>query len=124
MVHTTPHPTPPSNYQTLAVRPTRHPVAFSGKPASSQFPTPAFQASFHSYELFLRDLIGNQLGRGHKDSYVISFHVLSGREICRIHVKPASKPVYFNGDFYPRESNKKSKLRAKEATEYIKIRWG
>jgi hypothetical protein len=77
-----------------------------------------------SYELFLRDLIGNHLGREHTDSFAVSFHTIAGRDVCRICVRPAAKPVYLNGDFYLRDGNKKSKLKAKEATEYIKTRWG
>jgi hypothetical protein len=77
-----------------------------------------------SYELFLRDLLGSQLGREHADSYSISLHVLGGKEICRISIQPAAKPVYLNGDFYLRDGKKKSKLKAKEAAEYIKVRWG
>jgi hypothetical protein len=77
-----------------------------------------------SYELFLRDLIGNQLGRENGDGYAISFHRVNRREVCRISVAPAPKPVYLNGDFYLRDGNKKSKLKAKEAAEYIRHRWG
>ena len=51
-----------------------------------------------SYELFLRDLIGTQLGRENGDCYAISFHVINGREVCRISVVPAAKLVYLNGD--------------------------
>jgi hypothetical protein len=62
------------------------------------------------YELSLRDLIGNQLGREYADAYAISFHVLGGREVGRLRVTPAAKPVYYNGDFYLRDGNRKSNI--------------
>ncbi len=74
--------------------------------------------------MFLRDLIGSQLGREHSDSYAISFHTLSGQDVCRVRVRPVAKPVFLNGDFFVRDGNRKSKLKTKEATEYIKTRWG
>jgi Putative DNA-binding domain len=75
------------------------------------------------YELNLRDLIGNHLGREHADAYAISFQVLGGRDVGR-RVTPAAKPVYLNGDFSLRDGNRKSKLKVKEAAAYIKARWG
>jgi hypothetical protein len=68
--------------------------------------------------------LGGRDDRQVPPGYAISFHEVQGQEICRIRVEPAGKPVYLNGDFYLRTGNKKSKLKAKEATEYIKMRWG
>jgi hypothetical protein len=54
---------------------------------------------------------------------VISFHNISGAEVCRIVVKPAPGPVYYNGDLYVRIGNGKKKLNAQRAIEYVKQRW-
>jgi hypothetical protein len=76
------------------------------------------------YELFLNDLLGSHLGRENDAFYQISFHHVAGVEICRIHVDPAAKAVYIDQkDFYVRSGNKKSKLSAREAIEYMKLRW-
>jgi hypothetical protein len=48
-------------------------------------------------ELSLSDILGNHLGREHSDSYSFTFHALGGKDVYRIHVRPASKPVYHNG---------------------------
>ncbi len=77
------------------------------------------------YALFLSDLLGSRLGRENDSFYQISFHQVAGVEICRINVDPATKPVYIDQkDFYVRGGNKKNKLSAREAIEYVKQRWG
>ncbi|MCI0336010.1 MAG: putative DNA binding domain-containing protein [Acidobacteria bacterium] len=76
-----------------------------------------------SYELFLRNLLGDALGGEHSHSYQISFHQVNGRELCRIAVDPAPRPVYVKGEMYVRSGNQKRKLNAKEAVEYQKQRW-
>jgi hypothetical protein len=88
------------------------------KAANPQKPGP------DSYELFLRNAVGNQLGADCGPFCEISFHDLGGRDVCRVRVKSATRPVYLNGDLYVRDGNKKSKLKAKEAVDYIKHRWG
>ncbi|MEO6724928.1 MAG: ATP-binding protein [Blastocatellia bacterium] len=76
-----------------------------------------------SYELFLRNLLGDALGGEHGHSYQISFHQVGGRELCRIAVDPAPKPVYVKGEMHIRTGNQKRKLTAQEAVAYEKQRW-
>ena len=56
--------------------------------------------------------------------YTISFHQLDDKDVCRISIAPATKPIYLNGELFVRDGNKKRKLRAQEAIDYIKQRWG
>ncbi len=76
-----------------------------------------------SCELFLRNLLSDALGGEHSHWYEISFHQLNGREVCRIAVNPAPKPVYVKGEMYIRNGNQKRKLTAQEAVAYEKQRW-
>lgn len=76
-----------------------------------------------SYELFLRNLLGDSLGGEHGHGYEISFHEINGREVCRIAITPAPKPVYVKGEMYIRHGNQKRKLTAQEAVAYEKQRW-
>jgi Eco57I restriction-modification methylase/Schlafen, AlbA_2 len=75
------------------------------------------------YELWLRDAIGAGLGQAVGVYYSISFHIVGGAEVCRIQVRPAGKPVYYNGDLYVRIGNGKKKLSAQQAIEYVRGRW-
>jgi len=45
------------------------------------------------YELFLSDLLLNHYGKDCSPCVRISFHQLEGKQICRITVDPASRPV-------------------------------
>lgn len=81
------------------------------------------RAGRDSYELFLRNLLSDALGSEHGHSYHISFHQVGGREVCRIAVDPAPKPVYVKGEMYIRHGNQKRKLTAQEAVAYEKQRW-
>lgn len=81
------------------------------------------RAGRDSYELFLRNLLSDALGGEHGHNYQISFHQINGREICRIAVESAPKPVYVKGEMYIRNGNQKRKLSAQEAVAYEKQRW-
>jgi Schlafen, AlbA_2 len=76
------------------------------------------------YELWLRDTLGSSLGQAIGVYYSVSFHGVGGAEVCRIQVRPADTPVYYNGDLYVRIGNGKKKLSAQQAMEYVKQRWG
>jgi hypothetical protein len=81
------------------------------------------RAGRDSYELFLRSLLSDALGGEHGHSYHISFHQVGGREVCRIAIEPAPKPVYVKGEMYVRHGNQKRKLSTQEAIAYEKQRW-
>ena len=66
------------------------------------------------YELWLRDAIGSSLGQAIGVYYSVSFHRVGGAEVCRIQVRPADTPVYYNGDLYVHIGNGKKKLSAQQ----------
>jgi hypothetical protein len=55
-------------------------------------------ASAQSWPPRIPATISDGLGGEHGHSYGISFHHVNGREICRIAVDPAPKPVYVKGE--------------------------
>ena len=73
------------------------------------------EQTFRSHE-------GDALGSEHGHSYQISFHQVGRRELCRIAVDPAPKPIYAKGEMYIRNGNQKRKLTAQEAVAYVKQR--
>jgi len=75
------------------------------------------------YQLYLQDKISDALGVQSSSYYSVSFHKIDGEDICEINVSPSSKPVFFKEDFYGRVGNQTCKFKAKEAYEYINIRW-
>ena len=77
-----------------------------------------------SYQLFLRNVLSDSLGGDSTSFYTISFHRLEGKDVCRISVKPAKKPMFLKGELYIRGGNQKRKLTPQEAIEYVKQRWG
>jgi len=77
-----------------------------------------------NYELFLRNVLSDSLGGDSTFFYTIRFHRLEGKDVCRISVKPATKPIFLKGELYIRSGNQKRKLTAQEAIEYVKQRWG
>jgi predicted HTH transcriptional regulator len=76
------------------------------------------------YQLFLSNMLNDSLGGECISFYKISFHQINDREICRVQVQPASKPVYHKGQFYVRNGNQTLLLTTQEAVEYIKHQWG
>jgi predicted HTH transcriptional regulator len=71
----------------------------------------------------LRNVLSSEIGGNHAAHCAISFHTVEGKELCRIAVEPADKPVYVRGDMYIRAGNQKRKLSAKEAMDYAATRW-
>ncbi len=79
------------------------------------------------FELFLTDLLLGQLGKDLSPCLSPSFHVLGGKDVCRVRVSPASRAVFLkekDGDvFYLRTSNSSRKLSGQELLSYAKERW-
>lgn len=75
------------------------------------------------YELFLRNALNDKLGGDSVLFYEIRFFQIHSDEVCRVKVKPASKPVYFRGSFYVRNGNQTRRLTTQEAVEYMRDRW-
>jgi predicted HTH transcriptional regulator len=71
-------------------------------------------------EQFLTNLFG---GHGLVPLIKISFHVLEGKEICKIEVKASSKPVWTKSEgqefFYVRTNNSSRESKGREITEYL-----
>jgi len=76
------------------------------------------------YQLFLQDLLKDNLIGIWTQFYTISFGVAQGKDVCRIDIQPSNEPVFLkNGDFYIREGNRKRKLNTYEAGLYQRQRW-
>jgi len=76
------------------------------------------------YQLFLLDILRNNLVSNCSPVYTISFGMLQGKDVCKNEVLPATEPVYIKGgDFYIREGNRKRRLSPQETVAYIKQRW-
>jgi hypothetical protein len=107
----------------------------NGKPLGLQYDYKTLtKKNTDGYMLFLNhDLLLKELGKHCGTLFKISFHQVSGLDVCRVVVKPSPKPVYVkikdkNGQeedcLYIRTNNSSVKLPLKEAVEYSKNRWG
>lgn len=77
------------------------------------------------FELFLMDLISEQIGKRFCQYVDAAFRVIGGLDVCQVSVEPSPEPVY-NGketDFYIRTGNSTRKLNTKEAVEYVRMHW-
>lgn len=73
-----------------------------------------------AYALALSQAITGRLGGHLTGLLALTFLTIQGQRICRIAVRPATAPVYLQGDMYIRGPKKKLKLSARAATEYGK----
>lgn len=86
------------------------------------------------YMLFLNnDLLLREIGKDSGTLFQITFHQVSGQDVCRVVVQPSPKPVYVKVKdksgkeeevFYLRSNNSSVKLSTKEAVDYSKNHWG
>ena len=79
------------------------------------------------FELLLTNLIRNRLGVSACGWINIVFHDIAGKDVCRVLVEPADRPIYIehNGKthYFLRTGNATVELDVKEAHEYIQRRW-
>jgi len=76
------------------------------------------------YELFLRNIINDSIGASAIPYYEIEFVISqSGKDVCKIKIRPASHPVYFKGAFFLRNGNQSKLLTTQDAIRYITERW-
>jgi len=76
------------------------------------------------YQLFLLDVLKNNLESNCSLLYNVSFGTIQGKSVCRIDITPSTEAVYVkNGDFYIREGNRKRKLTPQETVAYTRQRW-
>ncbi|BAZ14540.1 putative transcriptional regulator [Calothrix sp. NIES-4071] len=84
------------------------------------------------YMLFLNnDLLLREIGQQFGSHFRITFHQVSGKDVCRLAVQPSLSPVWIkmkdkNGKeeeiFYIRSNNSSVKLSPKKAAEYINMK--
>ena len=85
------------------------------------------------YMLFLNhDLLLTEIGKDSGALWQITFHQVSGLDVCRVLVKPSPKAIYVKVKdkggkdedcFYIRSNNSSVKLGLKETVDYSKNRW-
>jgi hypothetical protein len=82
------------------------------------------------YMLFLNhDLLLREIGKNYGTLFQISFHKISGQDVCRVIVQPSPSPVFVKVNdksgkeescFFIRSNNSSVKLALKEAVNYCK----
>ena len=79
------------------------------------------------YELFLHDLLLNNVGKDLTPQLNITFHTLDGKDLCRITVQSSPRPVFIeegvDEHLYIRSGNSTRRLTSKEAVDFCKNRW-
>lgn len=82
------------------------------------------------FELWLRELLVARIGRAPTADIGVAFEVLDGRDVCRLDVAPADRPVFVRAtggartaDFHLRVGNSTRKLLTDEVLEYQARRW-
>jgi hypothetical protein len=83
------------------------------------------------FELWLRQLVAARLGRGVTADMGVSFVALAGKDVCRIDVAAADRPVFVGvtggartADFHLRVGNATRRLLTDEVLDYQARRWG
>jgi hypothetical protein len=83
------------------------------------------------FELWLRTMLAERLGRGVTADLGVSFVTLEGKDVCRVDVAPADRPVFVGvtggartADFHLRVGNATRKLLTDEVLDYQARRWG
>jgi predicted HTH transcriptional regulator len=83
------------------------------------------------FELWLRTLLAERLGRAETADAGVSFASIDGKDVCRIDVAPAASPVFVGAtggartaDFHLRVGNATRRLLTDEVLEYQRRRWG
>lgn len=82
------------------------------------------------FELWLRTLLAERLGRAETADAGVSFATIDGKDVCRVDVAPADGPVFVGSsggartaDFHLRVGNATRKLLTDEVLEYQRRRW-
>lgn len=82
------------------------------------------------FELWLRDYLAQRLGTGVLHELAVSFHTIDGLDICRVDVRPGSRPVFLaepgghrTADLYLRTGNSTRRLLTDEAISYVARRF-
>lgn len=82
------------------------------------------------FELWLRTLLAERLGRAETADAGVSFVTIDGNDVCRVDVAPADAPVFVGSsggartaDFHLRVGNATRKLLTDEVLDYQRRRW-
>ena len=79
------------------------------------------------FERFVMGLVHSRLGGEICPLLHVTFHALAAREICRVIVEPADRPVYFReastSRFFLRTGNSTRELDAREVLEHVSLRF-
>ncbi len=82
------------------------------------------------FELWLRTLLAERLGRAETADAGVSFVKIDGRDVCRVDVAPADAPVFVRSaggaraaDFHLRVGNATRRLLTDEVLDYQRRRW-
>jgi len=82
--------------------------------------------SREGYELFLHDLLLNNVGKDLTPQLAITFHALDGKDLCRLAIQPSPRPVFIKEGqvehLHIRTGNSTRLLTTREAIEYCKSR--
>jgi len=83
------------------------------------------------FELWLRTLLAERLGRAVTADVGVTFVEIDGRDLARVDVAPADRPVFVGAtggartaDFHLRVGNATRRLLTDEVLEYRERRWG
>jgi uncharacterized membrane protein YeaQ/YmgE (transglycosylase-associated protein family) len=82
------------------------------------------------FELWLRTLLAERLGRAVTADIGVSFTEIDGKDVCRVDIAPADRPVFVGAsggprtaDFHLRVGNTTRRLLADEVLDYQARRW-
>lgn len=80
------------------------------------------------FELHLRKLLSNALGESVHAFVAVTFHDVSGKDVCQVTVEPSDHPVYVEDEgksvFFLRTGNATNALPVDEVVKYYASRWG
>ena len=75
-----------------------------------------------------RTIVSHGLGKACLANIGVSFEPLQGMDVCRILVRPSTRPVWVSGatgpEFYARFDNSTRQLLGSEILDYVADRWG
>jgi hypothetical protein len=82
------------------------------------------------FQLWLRTMLAERLGRAVTADVGVSFEAMGGKDLCRVDVAPADRPVFVGSpggaraaDFHLRVGNATRRLLTDEVLEYQARRW-
>jgi predicted HTH transcriptional regulator len=79
------------------------------------------------FALLLTDLLLGALGKDLAPSLAATFHVVDGKDLCRLTIAPSPRPAFLRYGseeaFYLRTGNSTRRLSTREAVEYCRTRW-